>query len=115
LAGHPDKDVYQEALSIERIVITRDLDFSDVRFYLGPSGIALVRDRHNLTKAALLETTMKLVEDHLDDLTNLGRQTHYFRSRSTWPHSAKDLGHALSFPLTLLSGIVTSTFAESSP
>ena len=72
LQGHPDEDVYDEAVTVDRIVITRDLDFSDIRFYLGPSGIALVRDRHNLKGPALLKTTLQLVEEHLDDFASLG-------------------------------------------
>jgi predicted nuclease of predicted toxin-antitoxin system len=47
LAGHPDADVWTAALSAKRILVTQDLDFSDIRVFAPGThpGVVLVRLR----------------------------------------------------------------------
>ena len=47
LAGHDDPDVWQAAQAAERVLITQDLDFSDVRVFAPDThhGLILVRLR----------------------------------------------------------------------
>jgi predicted nuclease of predicted toxin-antitoxin system len=47
LAGRPDNEIWQAAQSVDRFLITQDLDFSDVRRYTPGThgGLLLVRSR----------------------------------------------------------------------
>ena len=66
LQGHDDPSIYLGAQKDERLLITQDLDFSDIRQYLtqGSSGVMLIRLK-NPSRKILIERIKSIFENKL--------------------------------------------------
>jgi predicted nuclease of predicted toxin-antitoxin system len=63
LAGRPDDDIWRAAQNADRLLITQDLDFSDVRRFQPGTHAGLVLDRlHEPSRKRLIERTCQLFD-----------------------------------------------------
>lgn len=53
------------------MLITRDLDFSDIRRFAGTAGIVVVRLRARIRVTELIETILRLLGDALEGIEDI--------------------------------------------